>query len=453
MTQRVRKYLFLLFLLIFLIATPLVCLYAAGYKFNSSFKIQRTGAFNINTKPTNAKIILNDKPQQDFFEKYFFLNQGYITTPAKLKNVLPGEYIIKLEKDGYWPWQKKLTVEPGQTTFIEHVSLFKKDLPLLLAEGNIKNFSLSPNKKMLAAISDKEVLLAKPDSEEQLSYAFGTTTISANNYNISWSSNQEMVLIDNWIFSVADWQTPIILNKILNETVKNTKWAVGGDNNLLYFSTGKTLNVYDLTTKKETVIIDNGNIIDFMIKENTVYYINREGKFLKLVISRINDKNLINQVDFPDSDYTFINQDHDLINLLDQKNKILFLINPQNNIQTIRQTLNNVNYAKWIDNTKLLFANDFEVWIFDLDSRNNKLLTRISTPIKSVIPYPNDNYVLFSTEQTINTIELDDREKYNITEIVKLEKINNPQLNKKGDILYFFAQIGKQEGIYKLAIE
>ena len=44
-------------------------------------------------------------------------------------------------------------------------------------------------------------------------------------------------------------------------------------------------------------------------------------------------------------------------------------------------------------------------------------------------------------------------EKRNITELVELDIIKWPFLNEKGDMLYFYAKIGNQEGLYKLAIQ
>ena len=88
-------------------------------------------------------------------------------------------------------------------------------------------------------------------------------------------------------------------------------------------------------------------------------------------------------------------------------------------------------------------------------NKNGKkiLLTRISEPLSEVIWHPNNNNIIYVTKKSVNVIELDDREKYNITKLIELEKIERPILNKKGDILYFSAKIGNQEGIYKLYIQ
>ena len=80
------------------------------------------------------------------------------------------------------------------------------------------------------------------------------------------------------------------------------------------------------------------------------------------------------------------------------------------------------------------------------------MITRIGSKIKTVIPHADKNYILFSTDTDINILELDDREKYNITKIIGLEKINTLSINEDGDIIFFSAKIGEQEGIFKLEI-
>ena len=47
-------------------------------------------------------------------------------TDAIITNLFPEEYDIKIEKENYHPWQKKLNVSPGKSTFAQNIILFKK---------------------------------------------------------------------------------------------------------------------------------------------------------------------------------------------------------------------------------------------------------------------------------------------------------------------------------------
>ena len=135
MSLFIRRCLYIFFIIIFLIVAPLIILYASGYKLRSGFAIQKTGALIIATKPKGASIYLNNKLQQDFLKNIFSRTKTFTVTPAKIKNLLPEEYTVKLALNGYWPWEKKVSVLPGQSTYIEAVNLFKNDLPLLITSG------------------------------------------------------------------------------------------------------------------------------------------------------------------------------------------------------------------------------------------------------------------------------------------------------------------------------
>ena len=112
MTLKTRRLLYISFILAFLIITSSLILYATGYRikltwpidFNQTF--QKTGMFIFDTEPHGAKIYLNKKPQELFFKKIFTREESFIKTPTKIKNLLPGEYDITLELEGYWPWRK-----------------------------------------------------------------------------------------------------------------------------------------------------------------------------------------------------------------------------------------------------------------------------------------------------------------------------------------------------------
>ena len=95
MTLKQRRVLYTLFILAFLIITPAIILYASGYKIGNGLKLQKTGIFIIDSKPRGAKIYLNDKLEQDQIKKWLLDKNSFVVTPAKIKNLLPGEYLVR----------------------------------------------------------------------------------------------------------------------------------------------------------------------------------------------------------------------------------------------------------------------------------------------------------------------------------------------------------------------
>lgn len=265
MSIKIRQIICLFFYLIFFIITPLIVAYAAGYKFDFNKKrLQKTGIFILDSKPQNAKIFINNQVQQKF--NFFFNKPNYTTTPTKITNLLPGEYTVKLELIGYWPWEKKLKINSGNSTYAEDIFLFKQSAPILIKDTTKINDSLS---------------------------------------------NSE-------------------IPSIINDNIK--------------------------------------------------------------YIIRIND-------------------------------------------------------------SKILHANDFEIWVNDLINNKQTLITRISDNITGIVWHPSNNYIIYSTNNAINAIEMDDREKRNNTELIKFNKISSLSINQKGTSLYFSTKTNSQEEFYRLDIQ
>ena len=80
---------------------------------------QNTGAINLTSTPSGAKIYLDDKYQG--------------ITPQTLSNLKPGTYQLKLTKSGYQDWQQKINVSPDKT-----IEIFVNLTSLSLALGEIK---------------------------------------------------------------------------------------------------------------------------------------------------------------------------------------------------------------------------------------------------------------------------------------------------------------------------
>jgi hypothetical protein len=112
LSKRSRSVIFSVFTAIFLFLAPSIALYAAGYRLNiDSFGISRIGVLSVDILPNDASI---------------FLNHKLVATnlPLKLTNLTPGIYHLKIEKEGYLPWIKDITIEENKTTYIKNFALF-----------------------------------------------------------------------------------------------------------------------------------------------------------------------------------------------------------------------------------------------------------------------------------------------------------------------------------------
>jgi hypothetical protein len=417
-------------------------LYAAGYRLNKNgFSVQRTGMFIIDSKPKGAKIFIDGKPQETFASSIFNKND-FIATPAKIKNLLPGEYNLRLELDGYWSWQKKLTVNPGASTFAENIYLFKDNLPVQIASADSGSINLAPDKNQAVILSADLITFLNLSDESEKS----TKRNGLPGKNIFWSEDQNKIIIDNYLYNLANTSDAINLKKLTPNSF-NYKWS----GNILYYQDKNSIYRLDSSNSPKKIISDK-IFNDYLVKNNYLYLIIKSGQAINLeVINTATGQNLKN-INLPAApNYSFIDEKQNLLNIYDNDHKILYLIDPFSAYQPLVEIINNIKTTFWINSSNLLYANDFEIWLYNLETKNKILITRISDTINNAILHPSKDYIIYSTERTINAIELDEREKRNSTELIKFDAINSFLLTN--DVIYFSEKIGNSEGLYKFLIQ
>lgn len=112
-----RKFLFLILLLAYVIVCPLLILYALGYIYNPvKQELVPTGILQLTTIPSGADIYL---------EKSRFSHN----TPTAIKELLPGSYKVTLRKKGYRPWTHSITIEAGKVAAFRNILLIPENWP------------------------------------------------------------------------------------------------------------------------------------------------------------------------------------------------------------------------------------------------------------------------------------------------------------------------------------
>ncbi len=112
----VRRILFYLFLLIYLILCPGLLLYASGYIFDPfTREVERTGLIHLSSIPPGAVIYLEHRR---FVRK----------TPATIDQLRPGDYRVTLSMPGHRPWTQSVAVRAGKASVFEKALLLPNDL-------------------------------------------------------------------------------------------------------------------------------------------------------------------------------------------------------------------------------------------------------------------------------------------------------------------------------------
>lgn len=118
LTKRKRKILFYLSILAFLLLLIPVLLYSLGYAIDGNFRISKTGGIFIQSSEAGADVSAGKKTKRTSF-----LGRSTI-----IKNLLPGHYKVSIIKDGFWNWQKTLSVN-SETVSFRNVLLIPKNIP------------------------------------------------------------------------------------------------------------------------------------------------------------------------------------------------------------------------------------------------------------------------------------------------------------------------------------
>lgn len=119
-----RKIFFYIFLVIYLIACPLILLYAFGFILQASSEepIAKTGLIYLSTVPPGASISINDVLAQQ-------------KTPTTLQDLNPADYAIKLSMDAYLDWSHDIKVTANKASVFDKILLIpKKRHPKLLLD-------------------------------------------------------------------------------------------------------------------------------------------------------------------------------------------------------------------------------------------------------------------------------------------------------------------------------
>lgn len=112
-----RRILFYIFLSAYLILCPLIVLYALGYIFTPKAEegFAKTGLIHFETVPEGASLLIANKPSAE-------------KTPATIRNLLAGQYDVKVVYPGFRPWECKVVIEPGKAIAFDKILLVPERL-------------------------------------------------------------------------------------------------------------------------------------------------------------------------------------------------------------------------------------------------------------------------------------------------------------------------------------
>lgn len=429
MTKKSRTILFIILTVLFIFSAPAMVLYSQGYRLDlnpptGGIKITQTGGFYFKVAPKSVQIYLDGKLKE---------KTNFLFGSAFIDNLLPKKYEIKIEKNGYHPWQKSLEVREKEVTDAKNIVLIPKNPDFKILAEKTENFFFSPD--------EKKIILKKTNGQNWNLEIFNTeknsfkNLIDEQNFNkgkadlldLKWSPNSKKNLLSLKIkekskYFILDTTEKINLISLdfLGKGIKEISFSPQNDFEI-FFIEKNALFKTDFSQKTAVKPILN-NLISYKILGNDIIWLDGEGFIFKSDFSgkKIEALNLKPVVIDPKIEYKIIAGNSSKIFL--QKSNALFFLEPGS--KSFKEMPGSIKSFKFSSNfKKLAYWNNYEIRILFLNEKIEKslFLTRFSKKIGNIFWYTPD-YLIFNAEGKIKIAEIDDRDGINITDLAKFEK-------------------------------
>lgn len=416
MDKKLRYIILGLCFLFFITFAPWLLFYVQGVTFNTIHeRIDHTGILAVETEPGGARVVLN--------------GAGTDRTPAAMRFLPAGDYDISLEKEGYFSWQKRLSILENKVTWVNPnpdklVLLASNQKPRAIANSVTTAASLD-EETIYYASGHKLVFLSGVDFQQTQSYGFPEQLVSVTPF-----PNNTQFLVQgktrSWYFE----RNRELLREVTTIIPPTANVLFVGDNALITLD-GMTLSSVNT---KQTVIRENVLAMGFI--DGQLYSLEKNGAtstlFYYVWNETAQEKPFIT---------LFENIPHFLSNqIFITKNKEIFLLGDgtlhrvNQELEPLAQQVSTIYFDQ--SATTLLLARPGELDYYNFDEKKIKLISRSSEIFISPRLKRNLNYAFVLHENSLKAIELDDRDHQNVYTLDTGTNLKNLQFLSDKKVMY-----------------
>lgn len=458
MTKRTRNIIFGILLVFFLIVAPLTVFYSLGWRFDwQKMEPVQTGIFYFKAWPKSSNIYINNelKDKTDIFFGSVLIDY-----------LMPDKYDIKITKEGYHDWQKTLDITKKKVTEAKNVMLIPNNANIQPLIENVKEFFISPDNKSIVikqenTVDKKTVWSLKlyelnNNLKSQIVDETDFSTKGVDLFNITLSPDSERILLklglkENIQYYLLDIKkSPATITKLdFLDSPRKIFFHPKDNNKLLILQEIKenkktitTLNEVDISNKEilPPIIKD---IVTCTVTDSNIYFLNNLGS---VSVSNLSGEKVekLNIIAFPykeETDYEIIASRSDVFL---RENKSLYFF--EESTKSFKELLLNLkNYQFSPDRNKLAYYSNNEIKVLFLERQYDQpekekyeelFITRFSEEINSVFWYT-DHYLIFNLNNIIKVIELDNRDRMNVIDLVDF---NNEEMFFSNKKLYLLSE-------------
>lgn len=444
MHKRLRTAITVFFVTLFFVTTPLVLLYTAGYRFNwKRQRVQKTGIIQVETAPKGATVSIDGRVQKR-------------ATPASFTRLLPEDYDVRVEKDGYLPWHKSLEVKSSQTTFATGIVLYADVLPRIAAEANVTGSAWNADGTAVAYVSEndnsKEISIRASGKSPVLLARFAKTAIADE--SLSWSPDGKKLLLSATagavsrvlVFETDVNVTPLSISDRLAKGTVVAHWSSEGAV-VAVDSTG----AYEINATAGTVkpLLTSAGVIDVESLGRTTSVLRRKKSKtgdVTVSLERVSNGAPSAVLELPDGRYHFAEGDGARALVSDDKKGRIIVVDRSSGATS---TLDATGTAWEPQGDRLLLWNSYEISIYDPKTDGRELVTRLGSTIYQAAWSPAEDGIIYSQPSGISFVELDGRDYRNVYELVRYSSGGTFAVDRSSKLLRFVGGIGNQHGVYE----
>lgn len=445
MSKKIRTGLFILLAVLFLLSAPVAVFYSFGWRIDwETKKIIQPGAFYFKIEPKASQIYLNGKSKE---KTDFFFGS------AMIDNLLPKKYEVEIKKEGYYDWKKTLEIKEREVTEAKNIVLVPKNPEFKIISKTIEKIYISPdNKKIIAKEKneaekeswalklyelDKNVkshLIKEEDFFAKIGISPESSTVELYDLKFSFESKKillETAIKERVVYYVLELEkNPPLLTSLdfLELDVEKIEFNPTDSQKLFVYKAG-SLSQVDLKSKETTLPVLN-NVAEYSINKEALYYIDFSGFVYKTDYSFAGEK--LNLNPFPLEEEVnrriIVSSSGDII--IKQDKTIYLLDKEKKEFIKISDSVKNIKVSP--DSKKLVYFNDYEIWILFLDKiyeqplreKGEQLfLTRFSEKINDIF-WLTSHYLIFSNNGKIKITEIDNRDNINIADFAEISSFD-----------------------------
>jgi hypothetical protein len=391
-----------------------------GYRIDfEKKKFVQTGGFYFKVLPKNVQISIDGKIKRK--TDIFF---GSIL----IKNLLPKEYGVKIEKEGYLPWEKNLKIEEKAVTEGKNIVLIPEKTKFEVLKEGVENFFFSPDGKKIV-LKDKEGLKLFDIERKIENYPIETES-EVKIEEIVFSPNSQKILLkidSNFkLFDLTKFPPPSTNLDFLEPEIQEITFHPKDSRKIFFLKDG---GIFEADLEKKEMVLFEKDILTYKISGGNIYLLANSGFLFKSDLGqKIKEKVNENPFLIKKGGNYQIEIFGNFIFLKD--GETLYLFDP--NSSSFEKFFEPVKSLKISpDLKKLVYFNDHEIWLFFLEDsydqpwkkvKEKVFLTRFSEKIGDLFWFT-AHYLIFNTDSTIKIVEIDDRDGLNIYDLAEYSSV------------------------------